>query len=228
MLKLTEVEKNELSTELTIHRKVRASKRTGRHKGCSVKIGDAARVGDRFLAVCSVSKQRSIPPQWVIQFEEVGSWAVPDPGDEVTEMPWDELLDLLPARLTWNEEPGARTGDIFVFKWDESVWIDKAGGRHIKPFPAVFLEITTNPIRHPKGHWHANYEPVGFDKVEYMRPGYGITLNPLESLDPDAPIAQVEKSVDQSDVEDALREAHRDEVRAARSRRNKRRLGRAA
>ncbi len=241
-MRLTAAEKELLAEGDTITRKVRVRKETGRELGCSIQIGDAVKVGTRPLAVCSIRKEREgpeVPPRkvragarqsparWVIRFEEVGEWALPDPGEEIPEMPWDELRERLPKRLTWDTEPGARSGDKFIFHWDEVVHhID--GKRHRSAYPAVYLLVTSNPIRHAKGHWWANFEPVGFDRVEYMRFGYGTTLNPLESLDKTGPVEEVEKSPAEAEADEGLRETHRFMAAAARRRRNLTRLKRAA
>ncbi len=222
-MRLTAAERQKLAEGDTITRKVRVRK-SGREYGCSIKVGDAVKVGDRVLAVCSVRKDQG---RWVIRFEEVGEWALPDPGDEIPEMKWKELKDRLPERLIWDTEPGARSGDMFVFEWDQVVHHHN-GKRHRSSFPAVYLLVTTNPIRHTKGHWWANFEPVGFDRPAYMRHGYGTTLNPLESLDKTGPVEVVEKSPAESEADEGLRETHRSMAAEARKRRNFARLKRAA
>lgn len=222
-MRLTAAEQEALTEGDVITRKVRVRK-SGRDYGCSIKIGDAARVGERTLAVCSVRKDQG---QWVIRFEEVGEWALPDPGDEIAEMKWKELKDRLPERLTWNAEPGTRSGDMYVFHWDEVVH-HHDGKRHRSSYPAVYLLITTNPIRHTKGHWWANFEPVGFDRVEYMRHGYGTTPNPLESIDKTGPVEVVEKTPAEREADESLRGTHRKAADTARARRNLVRLKKAA
>lgn len=226
-MKLTAAEQESLTEGDVITRKVRVRK-SGREYGCSIKVGDAVKVGDRVLAVCSARKERAeTGARWVIRFEEVGEWALPDPGDEIPEMPWDELKDRLPERLTWDAEPGTRSGDKFIFHWDEAIHhID--GKRYIHPFPAVYLLVTSNPIRHTKGHWWANFEPVGFDRVEYMRHGYGTTPNPLESIDRSGPVEVVEKTPAEKEADELLRGTHRKAADTARARRNLVRLKKAA
>lgn len=94
-MRLTAAEKELLAEGDTITRKVRVRKETGRELGCSIQIGDAVKVQNRSLAVCSICKEREgpeIPPRkvragvrqnparWVIRFEEVGEWAIPKPA----------------------------------------------------------------------------------------------------------------------------------------------------
>jgi len=50
-VKLTAAEQESLTEGDTITRKVRTRK-SGREYGCSIKVGDAVKVGDRVLAVC--------------------------------------------------------------------------------------------------------------------------------------------------------------------------------
>jgi hypothetical protein len=216
-MRLTDDERDNLTAgDLTIRRKVRVNVRTGREKGTAVSVGDTVKLGSLCLAVKSVRKERSgpeisakrvregmrqPPAEWVIEFEEVGEWAIEDPGDEIPLMPWAEVLDLLPERLTWDKEPGTRAGDLFVFEWGRTHFIDDNGVKREAPFPALYLRVTTNPIRHTKGHWQASFQPVGFDRTEFMRRGAGTTPNPLESIDPHAPLETVSKDADQEEEE---------------------------
>jgi hypothetical protein len=118
-----------------------------------------------------------------------------------------ELGRLLPDHLTWTEEPEARAGDRFVFRWAvvNEIW----EGR---PFPSTFPDVYVELTAHPKKRgdlWSAPIMRAGFTRPVYMKRGGGTTSNPLDSIDPDYPLEQVEKSVQQTEDEIEMRKARR-------------------
>jgi hypothetical protein len=104
-------------------------------------------------------------------------------GEEIFEMSIAELDRYLPQMLTWDVEPEVRSGDIFVFRWgkihgkydaEDLADSDPRKGRPYQAtFPDVFIRLTSNPIRHKKGHWQAPFVRVGFDQTQFMKRGAG-------------------------------------------------------
>lgn len=128
-----------------------------------------------------------------------------------------ELGRLLPDHLTWTEEPEARAGDRFVFRWAvvNEIW---EGRPFRSTFPDVYVELTAHPKK--RGDlWFAPIMRAGFTRPVYMKRGGGTTSNPLDSIDPDYPLEQVEKSVQQDEDEEQIRQARRrDQIRAIKKR----------
>ena len=131
---------------------------------------------------------------------------IDEDGEEGVEMSISELGHSLPGMLTWPDEPEARSGDIFVFRWAKVH--DIIDGKAISStFPDVFIRLTAHPVRHRKGHWQAPFARSGFDRVQFMRRGGGTTPDPRQSIDREVPLEEVWDSEDE--LSEALREAKR-------------------
>lgn len=136
-------------------------------------------------------------------------------GEEIVELSIAELGRLLPEVLTWTDEPSARAGDMFVFRFGRTHWTDDAGRTHRVEFPDVWIRLSANPVR-KKGQWHwwAPFVRYGFGSTVYMASGAGHTSSPRHSLDDGTeelgaiPLEPVrEKSRAQRDRESAIRKA---------------------
>ncbi|MBN8867501.1 MAG: hypothetical protein J0H98_08100 [Solirubrobacterales bacterium] len=129
------------------------------------------------------------------------------------------LGKLLPDMLTWTEEPGARAGDLFIFKHGvvSEIWEGRA---FRSTYPDVYIRLLAHPELRD-GVWRAPFARAGFRRPVYLRHGGGTTADPTESLDPECQVEEREKSggQDSSEIErrGALRQAaQRDPRRSGR------------
>jgi hypothetical protein len=144
---------------------------------------------------------------------------IDEDGEAIREMSIAELAVSLPQMLTWETEPEVRSGDIFVFKWgkihgrydaDDLAEDDPLRGKVYRAeFPDVYIRLTSNPIRHKKGHWQAPFVRVGFETTQYMKRGGGSIPNPLAEsvIDNEVPLEQDER--EPNPLDGMLREAKR-------------------
>lgn len=124
-----------------------------------------------------------------------------------------QLIEDMPEVLIWQEEPGARNGDRFVFSWSKVHTMN--GEPYGSVVEDVAVRLTANPRRHKKGYWFAPYVWVGIERVIYMKSGGGVTGNRRASIDPDAPLEIVEdKGPEQTEIEEGVRSAKRNEIKA--------------
>lgn len=144
---------------------------------------------------------------------------IDEDGETIREMSITELANHLPQMLTWETEPESRSGDIFVFRWgkmhgrydadDLSPDDPRRGQVYRASFPDVYVRLTSNPIRHKKGHWQASFVRVGFDTTQYMKRGGGSIPNPLAEsvIDHEVPLEQDQR--DANPLDELLRQAKR-------------------
>lgn len=161
-MKLTAAEQESLTEGDVITRKVRTRK-SGREYGCSIKVGDAVKVGDRVLAVCSVRKDRG---RWVIRFEEVGEWAIPKP--KLLPLPTSEF-----RKITEDIRRGAK-----VLVWpavnekSQTIPCPVEKGQSI-PIPGVpVIEIESVNRKLPAGRkaeWHVTFVRHEIDRPQLLR-----------------------------------------------------------
>lgn len=161
-MRLTAAEQEALAECDTITRKVRVRK-SGRDYGCSIKVGDAVKVGDRVLAVCSVRKDQG---RWVIRFEEVGEWAIPKPAP--LPMAQGEL-----RKITEDIRRGAK-----VLVWpavDEEARtvpcpVEKGQCIPIPGVPVIEIESVNRKLpAGRKAEWHVTFVRHEIDKPQLLR-----------------------------------------------------------
>lgn len=166
-MKLTATEQEALTEGNEITRKVRVRSKTGREFGCSIKVGDAVNVAGRYLAVRSVRKERAeTGARWVIRFEEVGQWAIPEPA--TPPIPQDEL-----RKITEDIRRGTK-----VLVWpavdeeSKTVPCPVEKGQRI-PVPGVpVIEIESVNRKLPAGRkaeWHATFIRHEVDRPQLLR-----------------------------------------------------------
>lgn len=146
-----------------------------------------------------------------------------DDGEPIDEFPIRELPEHLPNMLTWLDEPGARKGDRYVFRFArvqgtilDPEFPDHHGRVYAGTYPDIYIELTAHPIRHKKGHWQAPFVLHGFDRTVYLAPGAGVTSNPRAAIDSEVPAESVTVTPDHDNQADAFRRPKRENERHGR------------
>ena len=208
-MKLKEAEKSAiLNGARTLRRPVR--KKRGRELKTGIKRGQVHALDDsKCLHIQRVTREGD---EWVIRFDLLGSWAMPNKKD--ARLSVGALEELLPPVLSWTEEPDVQVGDVYVFDWHKIR--DANEGQSISAEePKTYIQITSVG-RGKKGEHIARYRKCGFEEDKFLAHGHGHTKNPRRALvDPDRRpelLAAVDVDPDQQERDEVIREVKRREA----------------
>lgn len=136
-----------------------------------------------------------------------------------------------PELLTWDTEPAAKAGDMFVFSWRRFHYRNPEDGElHKTEYPDVYLRLTANPkrrrtLRHGY-QWTAPYI-WGIEQPQYLDRGganseHGLTRNRLRSPDPEAEAFAYQPRVGEIEANRRQAEQRRREIKLAAKTRDRR------